>query len=108
MRRFERELENNNFMCSECHKCKKIVWPPSDFCSACFGLVGWRMISREGCLLEFSQKNGEWFGIAEFEGQIRILGTIIDGNGLEIGQKVYLEKCGYDGGEKFLFRAKKD
>lgn len=106
MNRFETELKNNNFVCSECSKCDKIVWPPSEYCSSCLGKVEWRRLSREGILLEYSCRNGEYFCMAEFEGKVRIMGTMRDATGLQIGGKLYLEKCDYDGGEKFVFRMK--
>lgn len=107
MNRFEQELKNNNFVCSECLRCKKIVWPPNDYCNKCFDNVTWRQISRDAILLEYSCKNGEYFCMAEFEDQIRVIGTIQEKSGLEIGQKLILEKCDYDKSEKFIFRIKK-
>ncbi len=103
MNRFEKELKEGNFVCGECPNCKNIVWPPSEYCSACLGGVIWRGASRSGTLIEYSRKNGEWFGMAEFEGKIRILGTIMSDNEPRVGQKLRLEKCGYDEGERFLF-----
>ncbi len=108
MNRFEQELKKNNLTCSECLTCKKIVWPPSDYCNKCFGNVTWRQISREAILLEYSSKNGEYFCIAELEGQIRVVGTILHGSALEVGQRLFLEKCDYDGNEKFIFKVKRN
>ncbi len=105
MNRFEKELKNNNFTCSECLNCQKIVWPPSEYCNKCFGDVTWRQVSRNAILLEYSCKNGEYFCLAELEGQIRIVGKISEPNKLEIGQKLILEKCDYDDNEKFIFKA---
>jgi len=108
MNKFEQELKNNNFICSECPKCKKLVWPPSEYCNKCFGDVIWRPISRNAILLEYSCKNGEYFCMAEFEGQIRIIGAIQNVSELKIGDKLILEKCDYDDSEKFTFELKKD
>ncbi len=108
MNRFEQELKNNNLVCSECLKCNKIVWPPSDYCNKCFGDVTWRKISRNATLVEYSCKNGDCFCIAELEGQIRVIGTIQDKSDLKIGQSLILERCDYDGNEKFIFRAKRN
>jgi uncharacterized OB-fold protein len=104
MNKFEEELKNNNLVCSECLKCQKIVWPPSEYCNRCFGNVMWRQISRDAVLLEYSCKNGEYFCLAELEGQIRLVGKILESSRLEIGQKIILEKCDYDGSEKFIFK----
>ncbi|MGB9003670.1 MAG: hypothetical protein WCC52_07690 [Nitrosotalea sp.] len=109
MNRFEQELKNNNFICSECPKCKKLVWPPSEYCNKCFGGVIWRQVSRNATLLEYSCRNGEYFCIAELEGQIRIMGMIQNVSELQIGENLILEKCDYDGSEKFIFKKlKKD
>ncbi len=105
MNRFEEELKKNNFVCSECLKCQKIVWPPSEYCNKCFGNVTWRKISRNATLLEYSCKNGEYFCLAELEeGQIRLVGKILESSRIEIGQKLILEKCDYDGSERFIFK----
>ena len=68
MTKFEDELKNNNFVCSECTKCRHTVWPPSDFCNKCMGSVIWKPVSHKAKLVEFSSKDGKIFGIAEFEG----------------------------------------
>ena len=39
MNKFEEELKKGNFITSECHKCDKIVWPPSDYCDNCLSLI---------------------------------------------------------------------
>lgn len=105
MNRFEEELRNNNFICSECLKCNKVVWPPSDYCNRCFGSVSWRKISRDAVLLEYSVKDGEYFCLAELEGQIRIMGAVRKSGKLKVGQKLILEKCDFYGNEKFIFKA---
>ena len=107
MNRFEQELKNGNFVCSECLKCQNLVWPPSEYCNKCFGNVTWRKISRNATLLEYSCKNGEYFCLAELEGKIRLVGTISEPEKLQIGQNLILEKCDYDGSEKFIFKIKK-
>mgnify|MGYP007112313161 FL=1 len=34
---FEKELEKGQFCIPECTVCKKLVWPPSEFCDKCNG-----------------------------------------------------------------------
>jgi uncharacterized protein len=102
MNKFERELKNNNFVCSSCPKCNKLVWPPSDFCNSCFGGVVWRKVEKTAKLIEFSHNNGEFFGIAEFEGNIRIMGRIKNATNLRVGQSLTLVKCDYDDKEIFI------
>ena len=91
MNRFEIELKKGNFVVSKCLKCNHIVWPPSDSCNKCFSQVDWKKISMEGKLLEFSKKDNIFFGIGEFDENIRIMATIKN-NSKEpkIGDKVKL------------------
>ncbi len=102
MNKFEYELKNDNFVCSKCNKCDKLVWPPSDFCNSCFGVVEWKQLNRTAKLIEFSKKDDELFCIAEFEGKIRIVGRLQNSTDLKIGQPLILTKCDYDGVEKFF------
>ena len=105
MNKFEQELKNNNFVCSYCPKCNKLVWPPSDFCNSCFGNVMWRQVNKTAKLIEFSHDKDEVFCIAEFEGNIRIMGSIKNATNLKIGQSLTLVKCDYDGKEKFVLES---
>ena len=107
MNQFVNQLKNNKFVCSECLKCNKLVWPPNDFCNICFGNVIWREISRTGRLIEFSKKDSAVFCIAEFEDTIRIMGKLeIGTKKLEVGNDIVLVKCDYDDKEKFFFQLK--
>ena len=56
MNKFETELKAGNFVTSECSHCKKIVWPPSDYCDYCFKEVNWRKVSENGQLLNYQEK----------------------------------------------------
>lgn len=105
MNTFEQELKNNNFVCSSCPKCNKLVWPPSDFCNSCFGSVVWRQVTKTAKLVEFSRHDNEVFCIAEFEGNIRIMGSIKNASSLKIGQSLTLVKCDFDGKEKFILES---
>lgn len=104
MNKFVQELKNNNFVCSHCVNCNKLVWPPSDFCNKCFNDVIWRPVSRFAKLVEFSSKDKECFCIAEFESDIRVMGRIENASNLQIGQSLLLVKCDYDEKEKFVFK----
>jgi uncharacterized protein len=104
MTKFEDELKNNNFVCSNCTKCQHLVWPPSEFCNKCFGDVAWKSISRNAKLVEVSSKDGKNFCIAEFEGNIRIFGTLSGSLRPNPGQNLILEHCSYDGTPKFIFK----
>jgi uncharacterized OB-fold protein len=105
MNQFENELKNGKFVSSECSKCNKLVWPPSNFCNVCFNKVQWRQISKKGKLIEFSKKDSTIFCIAEFENLIRVMGELeIDSKIPSVGEDLYLIKCDYDGKEKFFFK----
>ena len=102
MNKFEQELQNNNFVCSFCSKCNKLVWPPSDLCNSCFGPILWRQVNKTAKLIEYSHDGRDCFCIAEFEGSIRIMGSIKNATNLKIGQPLTLVHCDYDGKEKFV------
>jgi len=105
MNQFENELKNGKFVCSECPKCNKLVWPPSDFCNVCFGSVKWRQVSRNGKLVEFSKKDNTIFCIAEFENTIRIMGELETRSKIpSAGQDLELVKCNYADKEEFFFQ----
>jgi hypothetical protein len=90
---FELELKKGNFLISECSHCKKITWPPSEFCNQCLGENSWRKCSGVGEIIEFSKKENTYFGVAEIENSIKIMGEIVSGSP-EIGQKVNIIDCG--------------
>ena len=105
MNPFETGLKNGKFVCSECSKCNKLVWPPSDYCNVCFGVVKWRQVSKNGKLVEFSKKDDKIFCIAEFENMIRIMGELEIGLKTPlIGNDLELVKCNYVNKEKFFFQ----
>ena len=98
MTKFETELKKGNFIIGECPNCKIVIWPPSEYCSKCFGNIEWRNSINVGELIEFSRKDDSYFGIAEFEKKIRIMGTIKSKDIPKIGQKTKLEKCSVNEG----------
>lgn len=105
MTTYEDELKKGRFVCSECQKCNKLVWPPSNFCNRCFNEVRWRPVSPVAKLVEFSKKDNVTFCIAEFENTVRIMGTLeTDSTKLDVGQPIRLAMCDYNGREKFIFR----
>ncbi len=100
------ELKEREFICSSCQNCKKLVWPPNDYCNRCFGEVVWRPVSQIGKLVEFSKKGDTFFCIAEFENEIRVMGSLDGITTPVIGQDLKLVKCSYDGNEEFVFQLK--
>lgn len=100
---FESELKKGQFLIGECQKCSKVTWPPSEFCSICFGSLSWRPVREPGILIEFSSKGDQVFGIVEFEDSIRVMGTILDACNLEPGQKIRVSGCGFEKHPQFVF-----
>ena len=104
MNKFESEIKVGNFVTSECTYCKKIVWPPSDYCDNCFMKVNWRKVSPNGKLIEWSKKNNDIFCIAEFENTIRVMGKLDTKNVmLKSGQLLKFIKCSLNYKPKFFF-----
>jgi hypothetical protein len=100
---FEAELKNGRFIIPECPKCQKVIWPPSEFCTQCFGNTVWCAVSDSGTLVEYSAKDGAMFCIVEFENSIRIMGSLHCDKTPVIGQKIKISSCGFDKSPKFIF-----
>ncbi|NJK77834.1 MAG: hypothetical protein HC944_02275 [Nanoarchaeota archaeon] len=98
---FDSELKKGNFIVAECTHCKKIVWPPSEFCNKCFREVSWRKGSHDGKIIEFSKQNNVYFCLVEIENSIRIIGKLSKGNPV-VDQHIKIKKCGMiDGSYNF-------
>ena len=104
--KFESELKKGILMIGKCPKCKKITWPPSDYCDSCFGDLEWKESSYVGKLIEFTKKGKEDFCVAEIDEGIRIMGTlIVNSKNPNIGTQIRLEKCGIKNGNySFVMR----
>lgn len=98
---FNSELKKENLIISECTNCKKIIWPPSEFCSYCLKKTVWRKCSNKGKIIEFSKLNGIYFGIIEFENNFRIMGTIVNGCP-DANKMTEITECGISDGNYFL------
>ena len=104
MNKFEAELKAGNFVTSECPDCKKIVWPPSDYCDRCFKEVNWRKVSENGTIIELSRKENDVFCITEFENKIRVMGKLdTEINTAKPGQTVKLTRCLFNDKKSFFF-----
>ncbi len=97
---FESRLSKGEFCIPECGKCKKIVWPPSEVCSHCFGNVHLKESDFEGKIIEFSRQNDQYFCMVEFENTVRIMAKISVTP--EIGKSVKILKCGINNGNYFF------
>ncbi|NDB63740.1 MAG: hypothetical protein EB150_05390 [Nitrososphaeria archaeon] len=97
---FESELKQGRFTVGKCTKCHNTNWPPSEYCSKCFGELSYSPVKEPGIVIEWSSKDGQTFGIVEFEG-IRVMGAI-QGTPKQ-GQKAKITNCTFDGSPKFTF-----
>jgi len=98
------DKSNNDFVASECTQCLCIVWPPSEYCNNCFSKTNSKMISKIGKLLEFSKDGNNFFGIVEFDEQIRVTGIIkTEQSNLEVGQSIKLIKFDKKNSHRFEF-----
>ena len=99
---FEEELSKGIFMISTCHECERVVWPPNEICSRCFGPVKWEKSSEFGNIVEFSQKDEDYFCLAEFDKGVRIMGSLKTNSEPKIGQKIKLVEAKiHDGNYNF-------
>ena len=89
---FEKELEKGQFCIPECTVCKKLVWPPSEFCDKCNGKISLRKEEFEGKIIEFSRQNEEYFCVVEFGNSIRIIAKMMTLPKKD--QIVKISKCG--------------
>jgi uncharacterized OB-fold protein len=97
---FESKLNEGIFCIPECVECKKIVWPPSEFCNHCFGKVSLKEGPFVGKIIEFSRQDKQYFCLVEFEDAIRIMAKIPKIP--NIGQSVKISKCGISNGNYFF------
>ncbi|MBL7001530.1 MAG: hypothetical protein ISR80_02055 [Nitrosopumilus sp.] len=98
---FDSELSKGKFCVPECIVCKKIIWPPTEFCNHCFGLVSLKNRDIEGKIIEFSRQNEDYFCVVEFEDTIKIMAKIQQPP--NIGQIVKISKCGISNGNYFFY-----
>lgn len=97
---FESELSSGKFCIPECEKCKKIVWPPSEFCGHCFGTISLKEDDYEGKIIEFSRQDDQYFCIVEFKDTVRIMAGISETP--KKGQMVKISECGIRNGSYFF------
>ena len=97
---FEAELTKGVFSIPECKSCRKVIWPPAEFCNQCFGSVNLKKGEFEGKIIEFSKQDSEYFCLVEFERDVRVFAKISETP--EIGKKVKISKCGIVNGSYFF------
>ena len=70
---FEEELTKGNFTIPECSSCKKIVWPPAEFCDVCYNETRLKSGQFTGKIIEFSKQGNEYFCMVEFVDSFRLM-----------------------------------
>ena len=60
-------------------------------------------ITQPGVLIEWSSKEGKVFGIVEFEQTVRVIGALAGSSSFNVGQKMFIQECGYENSPIFLF-----
>jgi len=97
---FESELSKGQFTIPECTECKKIIWPPTEFCNNCFGEICLKTGIFEGKIIEFSKQNEEYFCMVEFENTVKVMAKMLKTP--KIDQIVKISKCGIVDGSYFF------
>jgi uncharacterized OB-fold protein len=97
---FESELSFGNFCIPKCTKCKKIVWPPSEYCDNCYETVSLEKGDFEGKIVEYSKDAEGYFCMVEFVNSIRIMARKKEEP--EISQIVKISKCGINNKNYFF------
>ena len=97
---FEDELSKGRFCIPECTACKKMVWPPSEFCDNCNEKTVLKKEEFKGKIIEFSRQNEDYFCMVEFCGSIRIMAKMITCPKKD--QMVKILKCGIDKNNYFF------
>lgn len=96
---FEEELTKGNFTITECSSCKKIIWPPTEFCDVCYNETCLKTGQFMGKIIEYSKQNEEYFCMVEFLDSFRLIAKKKDKP--ENGQIVKISKCGISEGSYF-------
>lgn len=86
------DFVNEEFIVSECTRCKKINWPSLKYCKNCLNANILRSGNNKGKIIEYSKNEGGYFGIVEFEGQIRLICNLNQIKNPKISQKVTLKR----------------
>ena len=97
---FEDELTKGNFTIPECLSCKKIIWPPAEFCDVCYNETRLKSGEFSGKIIEYSKQNDEYFCMVEFLNTFRLIAKMEKKP--ENGQIVKILKCGISNGTHFF------
>jgi len=97
---FEDKLSKGQFYIPECLACKKIIWPPSEFCDKCNRKTSLKKEEFEGKIIEFSKQNKNYFCLVEFCNAIKLMAKMTSSP--KKNQIVKISKCGINNGSYFF------
>ncbi len=97
---FEDKLSKGQFYIPECLACKKIIWPPSEYCDKCNRKTSLKKEEFEGKIIEFSKQNENYFCLVEFCNAIKLMAKMTSSP--KKNQIVKISKCGINNGSYFF------
>ena len=97
---FEEKLSRGEFLIPKCTQCNKINWPPSNYCSYCFGKIELKKQEFEAKILEFSKESNDYFCIIEIEKSFKIIAKT--NHTPTVGKIVTITNCGIKDGDYFF------
>lgn len=84
-----------------CPRCKRTGWPIQRYCSGCLAETDVVVASPRGRIIEFSQRDGVYFCVADFDG-VRLVCTLRSSRPPRSGQAVtFLSHERTDSGHAF-------
>tara|TARA_B100001540_G_C15653523_1_gene572189 strand:+ start:627 stop:950 length:324 start_codon:yes stop_codon:yes gene_type:complete len=104
---FEEQLKKGIFHVCNCKNCDLVFWPTQKICNKCGKKTSWNESSYKGILIEFSNKDSEFFGLVEINKNIRLLGKIISSETPHVGQFVKM-KVGFEDRPVYTFIVEKN
>ncbi len=95
MRKFHDFIRRGEFRVAVCKRCRKKMWPPTEFCCYCFCTTSLKKIETTGTLIEFTTSHiygkEDLYGVVDMEG-IKLIGSL--SANVTTGMKVRMVKCG--------------
>ena len=104
---FEEQLKKGIFHVCNCKNCDLVFWPTQKICNKCGKKTSWDESSYKGNIIEFSNKDSEFFGLVEINKNIRLLGKIISSETPHVGQFVKM-KVGFEDRPVYTFIVEKN
>ncbi len=88
---FEEQLKIGIFQICSCENCDLVFWPIQKTCNKCGKNTSWQESSHKGKIIEFSNKDSEFFGLVKINENINLLGKIRSSEIPYVGQSVKMK-----------------